>query len=84
MALWIIENATDETVEEGVTVYQNMILENNKTYLIRVFVNESKTPPLIITAYKAIASISKERIVLSKCWRVFSAIRDVSAAHLEY
>lgn len=29
-----------------------MVLENNKTYLIRVFVNEAKTPPLIITAYK--------------------------------
>lgn len=52
MALWIIENATEITVEEGVTVYQNMILENNKTYLIRVFVNQSKTPPLVITAYK--------------------------------
>ncbi|MBC7652065.1 MAG: DUF4258 domain-containing protein [Deinococcales bacterium] len=52
MALWIIENPTEITVEEGVTAYQNIILENNKTYLIRVFVNESKTPPLIITAYK--------------------------------
>ena len=52
MALWVIENATEKTIEDGVTVYQNMILENNKTYLIRVFVNENKTPPLIITAYK--------------------------------
>lgn len=52
MALWIIENATEITEQEGVTVYQNTILENNKTYLIRVFVNQHKTPPLIITAYK--------------------------------
>jgi hypothetical protein len=52
MALWVIENATEKSIQEGVTVYQNMILENNKTYLIRVFVNEDKTPPLIITAYK--------------------------------
>ena len=52
MALWVIQNATEKTIQEGVTVYQNMMLENNKTYLIRVFVNEDKTPPLIITAYK--------------------------------
>lgn len=52
MALWVIENVAEKTIQDGVTVYQNMILENNKTYLIRVFVNEDKTPPLIITAYK--------------------------------
>ncbi len=52
MALWVIENATEKTIQEGVTVYQNLILENNKNYLIRVFVNEDNTPPLIITAYK--------------------------------
>ena len=52
IALWVIENTTEKSIQEGVTVYQNMILENNKTYLIRVFVNEGKTPPLIITAYK--------------------------------
>ncbi len=52
MALWIIENATEITEQEGVTVYQNTIIENNKIYLIRVFVNQHKTPALIITAYK--------------------------------
>ncbi len=52
MALWVIEKSTEKSIQEGVTVYQNMVLENNKTYLIRVFVNEDKTPPLIITAYK--------------------------------
>ena len=51
-ALWVIENAVEKTIQDGVTLYQNIILENNKTYLIRVFVNENKTPPLIITAYK--------------------------------
>ena len=51
-ALWVIENAAEKTIQDGVTLYQNIILENNKTYLIRVFVNENKTPPLIITAYK--------------------------------
>lgn len=52
MALWIIENATEITEQEGVTVYQNTIIENNKTYLIRVFVNQHKIPAVIITAYK--------------------------------
>ena len=52
MALWIIENATEITDQEGVTVYQNTIIENKKTYLIRVFVNQRKIPALIITAYK--------------------------------
>ena len=52
MALWAIENAAEKSILDGVTIYQNTFLENNKTYLIRVFVNEDKTPPLIITAYK--------------------------------
>ena len=37
---------------EGVEVYQKLVVENNKSYLYRVFVNKLKTPPLIITAYK--------------------------------
>ena len=52
IALWVIENTTEKLVEDGVTVFQNIIIENNKAYLIWVFVNEDKTPPLIITAYK--------------------------------
>lgn len=39
-------------MNEGIVVYQNAIVENNKTYLIRVFVNETKIPAIIITAYK--------------------------------
>ena len=35
-ALWAIENATEKLVEDGVTIYQNIIIENNKTCLIRV------------------------------------------------
>ncbi len=40
------------TKEENVDVYQKIVKENNKPYLYRVFVNNTKTPPLIITAYK--------------------------------
>lgn len=52
VTLWAIQNTTEKIIEDEVTIYQSMILENNKSYLIRVFVNENKIPPLIITAYK--------------------------------
>ena len=52
VTLWVIQNTTEKIIEDEVTIYQSMILENNKSYLIRVFVNENKIPPLIITAYK--------------------------------
>ena len=45
-------SSEEKTIIEGVTIYQGSIVENGKLYLIRVFVNENKTPPLIITAYK--------------------------------
>lgn len=35
-----------------VSVYQKIVLENNKLYLYRVFVNVIKEPPVVITAYK--------------------------------
>jgi hypothetical protein len=34
------------------TVYQSVIIENGKQYLIRIFVNHLKTPNLVITVYK--------------------------------
>lgn len=52
IALWVIENAAEKYIQDGVTIYQSSIFDNQKTYLIRVFVNEEKKPPLIITAYK--------------------------------
>ncbi len=52
IALWVITNATEKLVENDVTIYQNLVEENDTKYLIRVFVNENKIPPLIITAYK--------------------------------
>lgn len=38
--------------DEIITVYSKLVDENSKTYLYRVFVNKSKNPSLIITAYK--------------------------------
>jgi len=50
--LGVIQNATEKILIDGVFVYQSIITENGKDYLIRVFVNEDKIPPLIITAYR--------------------------------
>ena len=36
----------------GVNIYQKIVLEIDKPYLYRVFVNTEKNPPLVITAYK--------------------------------
>jgi len=38
--------------ENGVSVYQKLVIESNKEYLYRVFVNTDKKPPLVITVYK--------------------------------
>ena len=40
------------------TIYQSIIIEGDKQYLIRVFVNQYKNPPLVITVYKT-SKISK-------------------------
>ena len=49
------ENGVCENViinSKGVDVYQELVIENNISYLYRVFVNTTKQPPMIITAYK--------------------------------
>jgi hypothetical protein len=38
--------------QENLTVYQSIIKQNNKNYLIRIFVNLQKLPPLVVTVYK--------------------------------
>jgi ribosome biogenesis protein Nip4 len=46
-------NKPDNIVMEvDLTVYQKIISSNNKTYLLRIFVNELKVPNVLITAYK--------------------------------
>ncbi len=35
-----------------INIYQKIILENNRNFLYRIFVNIRKIPPLVITAYK--------------------------------
>jgi hypothetical protein len=38
--------------ENGVSVYQKLVIECNKEYLYRQFVNTDKKPPKVITVYK--------------------------------
>lgn len=43
----------DQVIENNETnIFQPVILENEKKYLIRVFVNNNKSPNVIITVYK--------------------------------
>jgi hypothetical protein len=43
----------DESGEEGQKVFQKRIISSeNKTYLVRVFVNMNKNPPVVKTVYK--------------------------------
>ena len=48
----IIHSDSISVQDESITVYSKLVEENTKPYLYRVFVNNEKTPPLIITAYK--------------------------------
>lgn len=47
-----INNLEQITHENGQTVYQKRLTENNKPYLLRIFVNKEKQPPLAVTVYK--------------------------------
>ena len=47
-----VSDPDNTVVEDGLTVYQKITTENNKLYLLRIFVNEHKQPPLAVTAYK--------------------------------
>jgi hypothetical protein len=46
--------------ENGVSVYQKLVIESNKEYLYRVFVNTDKKPPLVITVYKTSKTVKYE------------------------
>jgi len=52
----LVENVLkdpDQVITEGSqTIYQAVIEEQKKSYLVRIFVNSDKNPPLIITACK--------------------------------
>lgn len=47
-----INNPEQIANEDGLIVYQKRLTENNKLYLLRIFVNEDKQPALAVTVYK--------------------------------
>jgi hypothetical protein len=49
----IIQNPDSIQAQDNKTkIYSKLMVEETKIYLYRVFVNETKTPPMIITVYK--------------------------------
>lgn len=46
-----LNNPQNTVPEDGLTVYQKLILINNKQYLLRIFVNETQHPPVAVTGY---------------------------------
>lgn len=46
--------------DNGVSVYQKLVIESNREYLYRVFVNTDKNPPLVITVYKTSKTVKYE------------------------
>lgn len=49
----VLNDADTFQVQDGtIKVYSKIVTENSKPYLYRVFVNDKKNPPLVITAYK--------------------------------
>jgi hypothetical protein len=51
--IWkIISDNKIFTTENGVTIYHGFIQNQKKLYLIRIFVNESVNPNLVITVYR--------------------------------
>ena len=54
----VLHNPDQKLMEDELTVYQKIIYFDNRSYLLRVFINELKQPPVAVTAYKT-SNISK-------------------------
>ena len=48
----ILKNPSEIIEEKGKAIYQGIIADNGKIYLVRIFVNTDKNPNMVITAYK--------------------------------
>ena len=38
--------------EDGLTVYMKVVIEVQKSYLLRIFINKNKEPNVVVTVYK--------------------------------
>jgi hypothetical protein len=49
----ILQSKEKKVIKAGIIdIYQKIVIEIDKPYLYRVFVNNSKSPFLVVTAYK--------------------------------
>ena len=46
-----LNNPQQTIKEDELTVYQKLVYKNTKQYLLRIFVNEIKQPPVVVTGY---------------------------------
>jgi hypothetical protein len=51
-ALLILENPDEVIQTDNYIVYQSVVAEDSQSYLTRIFVNDLKSPKVVITAYK--------------------------------
>jgi hypothetical protein len=52
LVLQVLANPLQVVEEDGLEVYQSIFKESAQEYLLRVFVNSGKNPPLVVTVYK--------------------------------
>jgi hypothetical protein len=48
----VLNNPQQVTAEDDLKVYQKSIYIKSKQYLLRIFVTETKQPPVVVTGYK--------------------------------
>ena len=48
----VLYNEHETVMEDELMIHQKVIISNNRPFLIRVFVNDKKQPPVALTVYK--------------------------------
>ena len=52
VVLEVLNSRAQTIITEDKTIYQSIIVESGRQFLIRIFVNHLKIPNLVITVYK--------------------------------
>lgn len=52
LILQVLANPSQIVEEDGLAVYQSVFKESGQEYLLRIFVNSEKNPPMVVTVYK--------------------------------
>jgi len=48
----VLDHPDSVVREEELLVYQKVVELSSKSFLVRIFVNDSKVPPVLVTAYQ--------------------------------